>query len=95
MNPETQSSPNPTPAPPHGEVSWEYFVDGQKAADFGVDRVIVEGWAEEGRIPSHSMNDGDRQGWRFLVSELKVWLEHAIEAAQPFGTHDGDASLNR
>ncbi|MDT8067258.1 MAG: helix-turn-helix domain-containing protein [Terriglobia bacterium] len=89
MNSEMQSSSNPNPAPEDSEVYWEYYVDAEKAAEFlGVDLVTVHCWAEEGRIPAQPMNDRDRQGWRFLVSELEAWLDHAIKVAQPFGASD-------
>lgn len=45
------------------------------AADYlGLDIKTITRWARQGSIPAYALGDGKRKFWRFLQSELDLWL---------------------
>ena len=46
-----------------------------EAAEFlGLDAKTITRWARQGYLPGYPMGEGKRKFWRFLESELSVWL---------------------
>jgi predicted DNA-binding transcriptional regulator AlpA len=53
----------------------EHFVDASKVAEFlSVSRKHVLRLSKLGRIPAHPMSFGQRNTWRYLLSEVRVWM---------------------
>ena len=58
-----------------GPVGLEPYVDSTAAGDFLLlHPVTVMRLAREGRIPGHPVRNAKRKQWRFLLSELSMWL---------------------
>jgi len=61
----------------------ERFVDAAKAAEFlSISRKHVLRLSKLGRIPAHPISFGQRNTWRYLLSEIREWAlgNHAIAA---------------
>src|ERR1700723_136891 len=70
------ASPNFSPSP-------ERFVDAIEAATFlGIHPKTLQRFSRSGLIPSHPFGEGTRKHWRYLLSELDLWLR-ARSASQP------------
>jgi predicted DNA-binding transcriptional regulator AlpA len=53
----------------------EHFVDAAKVAEFlSVSRKHVLRLSKLGRIPAHPISFGQRNTWRYLLSEVRVWM---------------------
>jgi predicted DNA-binding transcriptional regulator AlpA len=53
----------------------EHFVDAAKVADFlSVSRKHVLRLSKLGRIPAHPISFGERNTWRYLLSEVRAWM---------------------
>ncbi len=53
----------------------EYFVGPERVAEFlSISRRRVLELAREGELPAHPIGSGSRRVWRFLLSEIAVWL---------------------
>jgi predicted DNA-binding transcriptional regulator AlpA len=53
----------------------EHFVDAAKVAEFlSVSRKHVLRLSKLGRIPAHPISLGQRNTWRYLLSEVRVWM---------------------
>ena len=61
----------------------EPFVDATIAGEFiGIHRATVLRLARKGKLPGHPVSKGKKRWrWRFLLSELRVWLEQQDCAA--------------
>jgi len=57
-------------------VDLERYVDAEEAARFvGMHPKTLERFARNGVVPGHPIGEGyRRKRWRFLLSELDVWL---------------------
>ena len=56
--------------------SWinEHFVDAAKAAEFlSISRKHVLRLSKLGKIPAHPISFGQRNTWRYLLSEVRDW----------------------
>ena len=77
---------NPTPFPsgrlPEQEpVQPEPFVTPVEAAAFlRCAPVTVKRLAREGKIPAHSIHNGIRKRWRFLISELAISMKKEVSS---------------
>ncbi len=55
--------------------SLEPFVNALEAGTFvKLHPATVQRLAREGVLPGHPVGNGARKHWRFLLSELRVWL---------------------
>jgi predicted DNA-binding transcriptional regulator AlpA len=53
----------------------EHFVDAAKVAEFlCVSRKHVLRLPRLGRMPAHPISFGERNTWRYLLSEIRVWM---------------------
>jgi excisionase family DNA binding protein len=53
----------------------EYFVAPERVAEFlSLTRRRVLELAREGELPAHPVGSGSRRVWRFLLSEIGIWL---------------------
>src|SRR5215469_3704050 len=52
------------------------FLDPEQAAGFlgGLNSRTVTRWAREGYLPPYPIGEGKRRLWRFLESDLEVWM---------------------
>ncbi len=66
---------------------FEGFVDAHTAGEFlKLHPATVQRLAREGKLPGHPVIRGKRRKWRFLLSELKVWLSpEAAATSSPQG----------
>jgi excisionase family DNA binding protein len=59
----------------------ERFVTPDEAAAFlGYSPITVKRLAREGRIPAHSVTNGIRKRWRFLISELASTMRNDVSS---------------
>jgi excisionase family DNA binding protein len=62
--------------------AFEPFVQCREAASFlGLHRKTVERYARQGVLPAHPATGHRRKRWRFLISELDVWLRSKVISA--------------
>ena len=62
--------------------SFEPFVQCREAANFlGLHCKTVERYARQGLLPAHPATGHRRKRWRFLISELDVWLRSKVISA--------------
>jgi len=72
-----------TPSKTFNLSSVEPFVDAEVAGEFvGLHRATVLRLARKGTLPGHPVSKGEqRWRWRFLLSELRDWLQKQNRAA--------------
>jgi excisionase family DNA binding protein len=59
----------------------EPFVTADEAAEFlRCSPITVKRLAREGKIPAHSITNGVRTRWRFLISELAATMKKAVSS---------------
>ena len=58
------------------ETGGRRFLTPDEAADFlgGLNSRTVTRWAREGYIPAFPVGEGKRRLWRFLESDLELWM---------------------
>ncbi|MGA2076144.1 MAG: helix-turn-helix domain-containing protein [Terriglobia bacterium] len=57
----------------------EPYVDAGQAAQFlGIHSKTLMRLARGGQVPAYSFNDGPRRRWRFLKSELDIWMRSRV-----------------
>lgn len=62
-------------------TTFEPFVDAASAGEFlKLHPATVQRLAREGALPAHAVIRGRRKKWRFLLSELTVWLSSETES---------------
>jgi hypothetical protein len=62
-------------APPNYYSSPERFVGAIEAARFlGVHPKTLQKYSRSGLVPAHPFGEGTRKLWRYLLSELEIWL---------------------
>jgi hypothetical protein len=66
----------------HTKPDFEPFVQCRDAAKFlGLHCKTVERYARQGLLPAHPATGRHRRRWRFLISELDVWLRSKVISA--------------
>jgi excisionase family DNA binding protein len=61
------------------QFETEAFVTPEEAAVFlRYSPITVKRLAREGRIPAHSVTNGVRKRWRFLISELATTMQKEV-----------------
>ncbi|MCU1307585.1 MAG: binding domain protein excisionase family [Acidobacteriaceae bacterium] len=69
----TSTIPSPLRAEP------EHYVSSDEAASFlKLNLRTVQRLAREGTIPAHPFGERSRKTWRFLLSELDVWMKAKV-----------------
>lgn len=64
----------------------ELFVTPQEAAAFlRCSPITVKRLAREGKIPAHSITNGVRKRWRFLISELAAAMKKEVSLDRSSG----------
>jgi hypothetical protein len=62
-------------APPDHYSSPERFVGAIEAARFlGIHSKTLQRFSRAGLVPAHPVGGGIRKSWRYLLSELDLWL---------------------
>jgi hypothetical protein len=58
------------------EAVNQRFLDPEQAAAFlgGLNSRTVTRWAREGYLPAYPIGEGKRRLWRFLESDLEIWM---------------------
>ncbi len=68
------------------ESEPEPFVTPVEAAAFlRCSPVTVKRLAREGKLPAHSVTNGVRKRWRFLISELAIAMEKEVSSDRSSG----------
>ena len=61
------------------QTETEAFVTPEEAASFmRYSPITVKRLAREGKIPAHSVTNGMRRRWRFLISELAATMRKGV-----------------
>lgn len=64
---------------PH--ASWENYVDAKEAGAFlHLHPKTVMRLAREDSLPAYSFSEGTRHHWRFLISELDIWMKSKVNS---------------
>jgi len=64
----------------------EPFVTPEEAGEFlGYSPITVKRLARDGRIPAHSVTNGVRKRWRFLISELAATMKKGVSSDRSSG----------
>ncbi len=59
----------------------EPYVDAAEAAQFlGIHPKTLMRLARTCQVPAYSFNDGARRRWRFLKSELDIWMRSRVNS---------------
>ena len=65
----------------HLPSSPEPYVNASGAADFlGIHPKTLMRFARAGVVPAYSFTDGTRHHWRFLKSELDIWMQSRVNS---------------
>ena len=79
---EHVQNPIPVPSP----VSFEPFVDAERAADFlAMARKTLLALARRGYLPGHPVGRGMRKVWKFRLSELEHWMQREVNSGSDQG----------
>jgi excisionase family DNA binding protein len=63
------------------QAESEPFVTPDEAAAFlRCSPITVKRLAREGKIPAHSITNGVRKRWRFLISELAILMKKEVSS---------------
>jgi excisionase family DNA binding protein len=61
--------------------SIEPYVAASEAAEFlGIHPKTLMKLARQGGVPAYWINEGERRRWRFLKSELDIWMRSSIDS---------------
>ncbi|MDE3063001.1 MAG: helix-turn-helix domain-containing protein [Acidobacteriota bacterium] len=79
------------------QVETEAFVTPEEAATFlHYSPITVKRLAREGKIPAHSVTNGVRKRWRFLISELAETMRQEVSLKHhPRRLHKEEAAHER
>jgi len=65
----------------HLPLDIEPYVNASDAADFlGIHPKTLMRLARQGTVPAYSFTDGTRHRWRFLKSELDIWMRSKVNS---------------
>jgi len=65
----------------HLALNLEPYVNATDAADFlGIHPKTLMRLARDGVVPAYSFTDGTRHRWRFLKSELDIWMRSRLNS---------------
>ena len=68
------------------QTESEPFVTAVEAAAFlRCSQVTVKRLAREGKLPAHSVTNGVRKRWRFLISELALAMKKEVSSDRSSG----------
>lgn len=68
------------------QIESERFVTPQEAAAFlRCSPITVKRLAREGKLPAHSITNGVRKRWRFLISELAIAMKKEVSSDRSSG----------
>lgn len=68
------------------QTESEPFVTPQEAAAFlRCSPITVKRLAREGKLPAHSITNGVRKRWRFLISELAIAMKKEVSSDRSSG----------
>jgi hypothetical protein len=68
--------------PSHPFFHPERFVDSIEAAEFlGIHPKTLQKYSRSGLVPAHPFGEGTRKLWRYLLSELELWLRTRSSSA--------------
>ena len=68
-------------AAPYPASNPEPYVDASEAAQFlKIHPKTLMRLARERAVPAYSFNDGTRRHWRFLKSELDIWMRSRVNS---------------
>jgi hypothetical protein len=77
-------------------LAIEPFVTANEAARFlCCSPVTVKRLARQGKVPAHSLSNGVRKRWRFLISELAATLKNDVpldRSSAPLSRKKGQAA---
>lgn len=63
--------------------SEESYVDAAEGAKFlSIQPRTLLRLARDGVVPAHPLGDGQRHQWRFLISELDVWMRGRVNSTR-------------
>lgn len=66
---------------PHLPLDIEPYVNATDAADFlGIHPKTLMRLARDSVVPAYSFTDGTRHRWRFLKSELDIWMRSRLNS---------------
>jgi len=66
---------------PPQKQAMEPYVGAVEAAHFlSIHPRTLTGMARQGDVPAHPLGDGQRRVWRFLLSELDVWMHERVHS---------------
>jgi excisionase family DNA binding protein len=66
----------------HLALDLEPYVDASDAADFlGIHPKTVMRLARNRIVPAYSFTNGTRRNWRFLKSELDIWMQTRVNSS--------------
>ena len=79
------------------QTETEAFVTPEEAASFmRYSPITVKRLAREGKIPAHSVTNGMRRRWRFLISELAATMREGVSLKHhPRRSHKEGAAHER
>jgi excisionase family DNA binding protein len=62
-------------------LDLEPYIDATEAAHFlRIHPKTLMKLARESRVPAYSFNEGTRRHWRFLKSELDIWMRSRVNS---------------
>ncbi len=65
----------------HLALNLEPYVNASDAANFlGIHPKTLMRLARDGVLPAYSFTDGTRHRWRFLKSELDIWMRSRLNS---------------
>ena len=77
-------------------LTIEPFVTAKEAARFlCCSPITVKRLARQGKVPAHSLSNGVRKRWRFLISELAATLKNNVSSERssaPLSRKKGNAA---
>jgi excisionase family DNA binding protein len=66
----------------------EKYLSPQEAAIFlSISAKTLTRFARQGIVPAHPIGDGIRRRWRFLKSELDIWMHGRIHSSGHLRSH--------
>jgi excisionase family DNA binding protein len=78
---QTVTSTSLGPENVHLALDLEPYVNASDAADFlGIHPKTLMRLARDRVVPAYSFTDGTRHRWRFLKSELDIWMRSRVNS---------------
>lgn len=77
---EEENNPRTYVVTPQSKVAEHYVAAAEAAKFLSIHPRTLAQMARQGDIPAHSLGNGQRRVWRFLLSELDVWLRERVHS---------------